>query len=71
MDIFTAVSRDDEFRKARVALLLEHFSERSDDREPQRVMYRLHEVKLPVQRQIKAQVGGMEPGFPPRNPQLK
>ena len=50
MDIFPAVSWDDEFRKARVALLLEHFSELSDDWEPQRVMYRLHEVKLPVQR---------------------
>jgi hypothetical protein len=29
MDIFTGVSWDDEFPKARVALLLEHFSELS------------------------------------------
>jgi predicted transposase YbfD/YdcC len=48
MDILTAVSWDDEFPKARVALLLEHFSELSDEREPQRVMYPLHEVLLLV-----------------------
>jgi hypothetical protein len=48
MDIFTATSWDDEFPKARVALLLEHFSELSDDRESQRIMYPLHEVLLLV-----------------------
>lgn len=48
MDIFTAVSSDHEFPKARIALLLEHFSELSDEREPQRVMYPLHEVLLLV-----------------------
>jgi predicted transposase YbfD/YdcC len=48
MDIFTPVSLDDEFPKARVALLLRHFAELSDDREPQRVMYPLHEVLLLV-----------------------
>jgi predicted transposase YbfD/YdcC len=34
--------------RARLALLLEHFSELSDDREPQRIMYRLDEVLLLV-----------------------
>jgi predicted transposase YbfD/YdcC len=34
--------------KARLALLLEHFSELSDDREPERIMYRLDEVLLLV-----------------------
>ena len=48
MDIFTAVSWDDQFPKARVALLLQHFSELADEREPQRIMYPLHEVLLLV-----------------------
>ena len=48
MDIFTTVSWDEEFPKARVALLLEHFSELSDERESQRIMYPLHEVLLLV-----------------------
>ena len=48
MDIFTVVSWDDAFPKARLALLLEHFSGLSDDREPQRIMYPLHEVLLLV-----------------------
>jgi predicted transposase YbfD/YdcC len=34
--------------RARLALLLEHFCELSDDREPQRIMYRLDEVLLLV-----------------------
>jgi hypothetical protein len=37
---------DDEVPRARVALLLEHFSELGDDREPWRVMYPLSEVLL-------------------------
>jgi predicted transposase YbfD/YdcC len=48
MDDFTVDSWDDAFPKARVALLLKHFSVLSDDREPQRVMYPLHEVLLLV-----------------------
>ena len=48
MDIFTPGSWDDEIPKARVALLLGHFSGLYDDREPQRVMYPLHEVLLLV-----------------------
>jgi predicted transposase YbfD/YdcC len=35
---------DDESPRARLALLLKHFSEIEDDREPARVMYPLHEV---------------------------
>lgn len=35
---------DDESPRARLALLLKHFSEIDDDREPARVMYPLHEV---------------------------
>lgn len=38
----------EEVPRARPALLLEHFSELSDDREPQRIMYRLDEVLLLV-----------------------
>ena len=39
---------DAEMPRARVALLLEHFSRLEDDREPQRVMYPLSEVLLLV-----------------------
>ena len=39
---------DAEMPRARVALLLEHFSHLEDDREPQRVMYPLSEVLLLV-----------------------
>jgi len=39
---------DGEMPRARVALLLEHFSHLEDDREPQRVMYPLSEVLLLV-----------------------
>jgi predicted transposase YbfD/YdcC len=38
----------EEVPRARLALLLEHFSELADDREPQRIMYRLDEVLLLV-----------------------
>ncbi|MER9657550.1 ISAs1 family transposase, partial [Mesorhizobium sp. M0152] len=38
----------EEVPRARLALLLEHFSALSDDREPQRIMYRLDEVLLLV-----------------------
>lgn len=48
MEILTVGSWDDAFPKARLALLLDHFSTLSDDREPQRVMYPLHEVLLLV-----------------------
>jgi hypothetical protein len=34
--------------RARLALLLQHFSQLTDDREPWRVMYRLKEVLLLV-----------------------
>jgi predicted transposase YbfD/YdcC len=39
---------DEDLPRARVALLLEHFSELSDDREPGRIMYPLEEVLLVV-----------------------
>ena len=39
---------DEEVPRARLALLLEHFSELSDDREPDRIMYPLAEVLLLV-----------------------
>ena len=48
MDDFTATILDDEIPRARLALLLEHFSELSDDREPWRIMYPLDEVLLLV-----------------------
>ena len=48
MEIFAFGSLDDELPRARLALLLEHFSELSDDREPQRILYPLHEVLLLV-----------------------
>lgn len=46
MEIFDFVSPDDELARARLALLIARFSELSDDREPQRIMYPLHEVLL-------------------------
>ena len=39
---------DEDVPRARLALLLEHFSELSDDREPGRIMYPLAEVLLLV-----------------------
>jgi predicted transposase YbfD/YdcC len=48
MEILTFGSVDDELPRARLALLLESFSELSDDREPQRILYPLHEVLLLV-----------------------
>jgi predicted transposase YbfD/YdcC len=48
MEILTFGSLDDELPRARLALLLASFSELSDDREPQRIMYPLHEVLLLV-----------------------
>lgn len=39
---------DDEAPRARLALLLEHFSELGDEREPQRIMYPLDEMLLLV-----------------------
>ena len=48
MEIFDFGSQDDELARARLALLIERFSELSDDREPQRIMYPLHEVLLLV-----------------------
>jgi predicted transposase YbfD/YdcC len=39
---------DEDLPRARLALLLEHFSELSDDREPGRIMYPLEEVLLLV-----------------------
>jgi hypothetical protein len=50
VDILTAASWDEAFPKARVALLPEHFSELSDERAPQQIMYPLHEVLLLVTR---------------------
>jgi hypothetical protein len=41
-DFFT----DDEFPRARTALLLKHFSKLSDEREPWRIVYPLAEVLL-------------------------
>ena len=48
MEILTFGSLDDERPRARLALLLESFSELSNDREPQRILYPLHEVLLLV-----------------------
>jgi hypothetical protein len=48
MEIFNLGSLGDELPRARLALLLERFSELSDDREPQRIMYPLDEVFLLV-----------------------
>ena len=48
MAAFTDTILDEEVPRARVAHLLEHFSELGDDREPWRVMYPLKEVLLLV-----------------------
>lgn len=44
----TILFADEDTPRVRLALLLEHFSELSDDREPGRIMYRLDEVLLLV-----------------------
>jgi predicted transposase YbfD/YdcC len=46
--VSTGTILDEEVPRARVALLLKHFSELGDDREPWRVMYPLNEVLLLV-----------------------
>jgi len=46
MDDFIFRFASEEVPRARVAVLLEHFSKLSDDREPQRIMYPLSEVLL-------------------------
>ena len=48
MDAVAITIPDDETPRARLALLLEHFSKLADDREPWRVMYPLKEVLLLV-----------------------
>jgi predicted transposase YbfD/YdcC len=48
MDTMTATILDEEIPRARLALLLRHFSELEDEREPWRVMYPLKEVLLLV-----------------------
>jgi len=48
MVAITGTILDEEVPRARVALLLKHFSELGDDREPWRVMYPLNEVLLLV-----------------------
>ncbi|MGD1039031.1 MAG: ISAs1 family transposase [Roseiarcus sp.] len=48
MDDFTILFDGEAAPKARLAMLLEHFSELSDDREPDRIMYQLDEVLLLV-----------------------
>jgi predicted transposase YbfD/YdcC len=48
MVAITGTILDEEVPRARVALLLKHFSELGDDREPWRVMYPLREVLLLV-----------------------
>ena len=48
MLILTGTILDDEAPRARVAVLLNHFSELGDDRDPWRVMYPLKEVMLLV-----------------------
>jgi len=48
VEIFNLGSLDDELPRARLALLIVRFSELSDDREPHRIMYPLHEVLLLV-----------------------
>jgi predicted transposase YbfD/YdcC len=48
MATMTGTILDEEVPRARVALLLEHFSELGDEREPWRVMYPLKEVLLLV-----------------------
>ena len=48
MDAFTETILDEETPRARLALLLKHFSRLDDAREPWRVLYPLHEVLLLV-----------------------
>src|SRR6201993_2813811 len=48
MDNLSIMFTEEDVPRARVALLLEHFSELSDDREPGRIMYPLAEVLLLV-----------------------
>jgi predicted transposase YbfD/YdcC len=48
MDAFTDTILDDETPRARLGLLLQHFSQLDDTREPWRVLYPLHEVLLLV-----------------------
>jgi predicted transposase YbfD/YdcC len=48
MHDLTMMFADEDVPRARLALLLEHFSELSDDREPGRIMYPLAEVLLLV-----------------------
>src|SRR5260370_25076940 len=48
MDAVAVTIADEETPRARLALLLEHFAELGDDREPWRVMYPLKEVLLLV-----------------------
>jgi predicted transposase YbfD/YdcC len=48
MDTITATILDEEIPRARLALLLRHFSELKDEREPWRVLYPLKEVLLLV-----------------------
>jgi predicted transposase YbfD/YdcC len=48
MDTITATILDEETPRARLALLLRHFSDLQDEREPWRVMYPLKEVLLLV-----------------------
>jgi predicted transposase YbfD/YdcC len=48
MDTFADTIIDEEIPRARLGLLLHHFSELGDDREPWRVMYPLREVLLLV-----------------------
>jgi predicted transposase YbfD/YdcC len=48
MDTFAGTIIDEEIPRARLGLLLQHFSELGDDREPWRVMYPLQEVLLLV-----------------------
>src|ERR1700676_3939374 len=48
MHVLSIMFADEDVPQARLALLLEHFSELSDDREPGRIMYPLEEVLLLV-----------------------
>jgi predicted transposase YbfD/YdcC len=48
MDAITGTMLDEEIPRARLGLLLKHFSELGDEREPWRVMYPLQEVLLLV-----------------------
>ena len=48
MDTFADTIIDEEIPRARLGLLLRHFSKLGDEREPWRVMYPLQEVLLLV-----------------------